>query len=309
MATRVSVTDADLSIAEHTAATNNSNAPSPAQPFIRGPRASHAVTFADGHVQHVSRGVERSTPRPNDLQPGYVRLANGTTTTYDAARAAGLLGTIVEHSDADHRWGRLPPEDGRATHRLSTDEEDNSQSAQEQREPAEAGAQLNVTAEDKATIEAGASALKSVNTALGSETVSAAIDDVVVSGELPTELPSGASTEQVNAIVAGLTAQANAVLSDTGVTINLLNEMLDGNDLREARRAVYLNDDQTLRELGAKAMRRLERLPENPADFKALTADFGPKVEVHRTNGETWVTTPNWNMSWFEAVRTGRIKF
>ena len=276
--------------------------------FVRG--TVHSVSFRDGRMESSAHPVMRAAT-VSRVPEGYVRLASGDVTPLASVKAAGLESLIVEHGESLDGVGQRSIETAKAPQTVRADEhaQDSEGSAETNAAPETGAGQLDVSESEKATMEAATAALETINGVVGAEATNAAIDDTIVSGEVPTELPPGVSHTEVNAVIAGFEAQANAVLKETGASVDLLNEMLSDGELREARRAVFMNDDSALRNLGAQAVRRLERLPEKPDKLRALTAGFGPKVRVHQKNGETWVTTPNWDMSWSRAVRTGKVSF
>jgi hypothetical protein len=109
----------------------------------------------------------------------------------------------------------------------------------------------------------------------------------------------------VSAVVAGFEAQADAVLSETGASVSLLNSMLTDSELRAARLATYRGNDRELRDIGNKAMDRLTRLPNDPATFKAITADWHDIQITRGKDGDTYVKAPEWPkaVSWSTAVK------
>jgi hypothetical protein len=136
--------------------------------------------------------------------------------------------------------------------------------------------------------------------------------DAVASGNLPgaDELPEGVTTDMVDAVVEGYEAQANVVLGDTGASVNALRAMLNENELREARRATFQGDDATLKRLGREAMRRLERLPNDPAMMQAIEETWPADHKVvHRDDGTAWLETPHYKMPWAKAVKQGLIRY
>jgi hypothetical protein len=162
---------------------------------------------------------------------------------------------------------------------------------------------------ETAKVELSQAVLAVGNETAGPIVVQALQEDTMVTGELPSELPEGVTREQVNTVVAGYVAQANAVLRPTGASVDLLTEFLNEGELREARIAAYRNDDEKLRTLGGSAMERLAQLPRDPAHLAALTADWPKDVQIIRRDNTVWVKTPDWpqEMKWGDAVRARLI--
>ncbi len=230
------------------------NAATNASIVMQGGRA----TITSGATSH---GSAVSSPRPGMVTVG------GMTTTIEAAKAAGLI-------PQDYQPGFSA---GVAAAPQAN------QQPQVQQQQADDGNTLAVSsAEQASAINAATEALNAANGTAGQIVVNAMTEDAIVSGELPTNLPAGLSSEQVSAVVAGYTAQANAVLHDTGATVDLLTDMLTESELRTARLAVYRGNDAELKELGGRAMARLAKLPNDPAMFKAMTADW-TDVQITRS--------------------------
>ena len=83
----------------------------------------------------------------------------------------------------------------------------------------------------------------------------------------------------------------------------------DGGNDESKNRKTFTGNDARLKELGYKAISRLQSLPDDPATFKELTASWPKEAKLSRRNGTTWISTPNWEMPWKAAVAAGKIKF
>jgi hypothetical protein len=255
------------------------NAATNASVVMQGGRA----TITSGATSH---GSAVSSPRPGMVTVG------GMTTTIEAAKAGGL---IPQDYDPSFKAGVAA---------APTSNQQQQAPAQEQTDPSN---EITVSSAEQAeAIKAATDAISHANSAIGQTAVNAMTEETVVSGELPQHLPAGIGNEQVSAVVAGYTAQANAVLADTGATVDLLTDMLSDNELRAARLAVYRGNDAELRDLGNRAMDRLVKLPNDPATFKALTAGWGNDVQITRSKGgDTLVCAPGWPkaLPWSVAVK------
>jgi hypothetical protein len=165
------------------------------------------------------------------------------------------------------------------------------------------------TAEEAAVIEEGILTLRTAEKVLGKGKVDEMTSAAVMRGELPKDVPAAMQGE-VQSVIAGYVAEANAVLRKTGANVALLDEMLDDNELRLARQATFTGDDKALREIGAQAIRKLQHLPyDDPKAFKEYAATLPAGVKIIDRNGRPYVVTPNWQMPWAQAVAEGRIGF
>ncbi|MBB4378456.1 hypothetical protein [Bradyrhizobium sp. SBR1B] len=258
--------------------------------LVRTNTATNAsVTMSQGKASIVSGSTHRATA-VSSPRPGMVTV-NGMTTTIEAAKAAGLI-------SQDYQPGFNAG--------VAAAPHSNQQQAQVQQQPQSNDENtIKATAEQAKAITASTAAIKQANEAIGNFAVSSLLEDAVVSGGIPTTPPRGVSAEQVSAVVAGFEAQANAVLSETGASVSLLNDMLTESELRAARLATYRGNDRELRDLGNKAMDRLTKLPNDPALFKAMTADWHDIQIIRGQDGDTLVRAPGWPkaISWSAAVK------
>lgn len=252
--------------------------------LMRTNTASNAsITMSQGKASIVSGSPHRATATSSP-RPGMVTV-NGMTTTIEAAKAAGLISQ--DYQPGFNAGVAAAPQSNQQQPQSSDDNT------------------IKATAEQAKAINASTAAIDQANEAIGNFAVSSLLEDAVVSGDIPTTPPWGVSAEQVSAVVAGFEAQANAVLSETGASVSLLNDMLNESELRAARLATYRGNDRELRDLGNKAMDRLTKLPNDPALFKAMTADWHDIQITRGKDGDTLVRAPGWPkaMSWSAAVK------
>ncbi|MEZ0058942.1 hypothetical protein ABIF26_004450 [Bradyrhizobium elkanii] len=259
--------------------------------LMRTNTASNAsITMSQGKASIVSCSPHRATATSSP-RPGMVTV-NGMTTTIEAAKAAGLISQdyqpgfnagVAAAPQSNQQQPQVQPQQPKSS-------DDNT---------------IKATVEQAKAINASTAAIDQANEAIGNFAVSSLLEDAVVSGDIPTTPPRGVSAEQVSAVVAGFEAQANAVLSETGASVSLLNDMLNKSELRAARLATYRGNDRELRDLGNKAMDRLTKLPNDPALFKAMTADWHDIQITRGKDGDTLVRAPGWPkaMSWSAAVK------
>jgi hypothetical protein len=271
-------------------------APSPAHSY-----STSKAVFRDGSWSFQENHSGSASAYRDGPAKGQVRLSNGMVTSIAAAEAAGLLDTVVESNHADREQFAAKGGQAAAAPDIRPDTRPDVQQ--------EVVALPGATAEDKAEIDLAANVLSQASDAIGAFAVEAMQQAVVADGVLPTELPQGITPDMVNAAFAGYTRQANVVLRDTGANVETLNVMLNESELRDARVAVFKGNDAKLKDLGGRATRRLHALPDDPVLFKELTAGWPEEVKIVRQGRETFVHTPNWRMSWVEAVRSGRIRF
>lgn len=268
-----------------------------------------SLAISDGETSvQTGRAIKASVQGPS-VPEGHVRLKNNMVARYEAVKLAGMTSMIVEwgegleqssspsNSFPSKKSGNETPT---ATQDAAPDTEDGSNKLS------------GVTEEQKTQITKAAEALDAGRQAIGSYAVDSIQQDVVASGVVPgaDELPNGVTSDMVGAVVAGYEAQANAVLGETGATVDALRAMLNENELREARLAAFRGDDVKLKGLGREAMARLEKLPDDPAMMQAIK-DAWPSDHkvVRRKDGNAWLETPHHKLPWAQAVRQGLIRY
>lgn len=256
---------------------------------------SASVTIKNGSMSTASGGQSTKAQLQAPLPDGMVRLSNSMVTTVEAAQAAGF--NVATQSNAASTFNNGLPDAHQAV-----PENTSGQNVDASLEEA--------TPEEISKIKIAHAVLDQGNKTVGAIAVQSLQENTVVSGELPRHLPEGVTTEQVNSLVDGYTAQANAALRPTGASVHGLIALLTENELREARLATYRGDDGKLRELGGKAQDRLARLPNDPVHFTELTADLPKDVQLSRRGETVWVKAPEWprEMQWGAAVRAGKIR-
>ncbi|MFT4115968.1 hypothetical protein [Bradyrhizobium sp.] len=265
--------------------------------LMRTNTASNAtITMSQGRATIVSGGSHRATA-VSSPRPGMVTV-NGMTTTVEAAKAAGLISQ--DYQPGFNAGVAAAPQ----SHQQQPQVQSQQQRPQQQPQATDDNT-IKATAEQAKAINASTAALEQANEAIGNFAVSSLLEDAVVSGDIPTAPPRGISAEQMSAVIVGFEAQANAVLSETGASVSLLNDMLNESELRAARLATYRGNDRELRDLGNKAMDRLTKLPNDPALFEAMTADWHDVQITRCKSGDTLVKAPGWPkaMSWSAAVK------
>lgn len=256
----------------------------------------HAGTTS-GNDRIVNHGVQ-SADVTSAMKAGRVMIG-GVETTIESAIAAGLM--TREEAAAGFKQPVQPKAQAGAGTEQATKETPKATTEEPATEAAQAAA------------EAG-KVLDSLDQAIGSHAVDMALDSAVDSGDLPEDgLPEGVTSEHVEAVVAGYTAQANDTLAHVGASVTMLEETLTDNELRDARRATVQNNAELMHNLGRQAVERLARMPEtNPDAFAEMMEDMDPTergVLRQSPRGEWTVAIPGCpEMSFAAAVRTGIVR-
>jgi hypothetical protein len=253
-----------------------------------------------------------TTTARRPLQAGFCRLSNGMIEPWSSVKAAGLEDMIVEVAGDDARPfepTRLIPLKGDEVRNLADTEEqlDKSKSKDDDRPKLE-----GATPEEQQQIAKAHDTLNHAKEAIGEHAVDSWQQDVAVSGELPSadDLPKGITQEMVQSVADAYTAQANTVLrSVPGASVQALTALLNENELKEARLAVFKGNDNQLKDLAYKAMGRLQKLPDDPVTLKELTAHWPETHKVVRRGSEWWVIAPKGEMPWSDLVASGEIRF
>lgn len=142
------------------------------------------------------------------------------------------------------------------------------------------------------------------------------LEAVAESGDIESimdRLPEGFQAVQAKQVMAGYVAQANHTLSAVGSTVPMLEEFLDDDELRNARRATLSNSPDMLHELGRAAVDRLAALPQkDPKAFQEMVDGMDAKskemLRYDRQRGAWIMTMPDGSkMSYGAAVRMGII--
>lgn len=158
----------------------------------------------------------------------------------------------------------------------------------------------------EAVFKAGQAALDTARNQLGAEAVDAAVQDVMLSGELAA-VPSGVSPKQVEAVVAAYTASAVEMIADKGISIGDLSLMLDDADLKDARLAVVSGNTQRVQELAGKATDNLASLPVKDPDLFSFYIDNKfPDLDWKVEQGRALVSVEGKGyVPWDSVVRMG----
>jgi hypothetical protein len=272
---------------------------------------AESISILDGQTVMRSNGaVSAKTERP--LAHGFCRLSNGMVEPISSVKAAGLEDMIVEVAGDDARPfepTRLVPLKGDEVRNLADMEK---QSGKPESKDDDRPKLEGATSEEQQQIAKAHDALNQAKEAIGAYAVDSLQENVVASGELPSvdNLPNGITPEMVQSVADAYTAQANTVLrSVPGASVTALQEMLTDNELKEARLAAFTGNDQKLKDLGSKAVSRLQKLPDDPVTLKELTAHWPDTHKVVRRGSEWWVTTPTAAKPWSDLVASGDIRF
>lgn len=119
----------------------------------------------------------------------------------------------------------------------------------------------------------------------------------------------GLDQAKVSAVIAGATAKADRVIAETGIDTALLSEVLDANDLADARRAVVSGENDRLIGIATKAAHKLSAWPSrDPEGFRAwFTQNVDAKYDIG-PRGEFLVETSSGLMPWASVVRMGGLR-
>jgi len=279
----------------------NGTAFTPAAPSVTlgGKVVEFHAGSTGGADKVINRGVETAIASPG-VKPGHV-IIGGVETTVEAAIAAGLM----ERGDAPKPGFSQPVQP-----KAQAGAGDKPAKADDVKEKAS-----DTTSHAAIAAKEASETLDGLDQALGSHVVDAALNSVVESGYYPEgdELPEGVTSDHVNKIVAGYTAQANATLADVGASVPMLMEVMSDAELREARSATITNDTMKMQHLGRQAVERLASLPEtDPAAFAEMLVDMKPeerKVLSQNDRGEWIIALPGKPvMSYAAAVRQGIVR-
>jgi hypothetical protein len=162
----------------------------------------------------------------------------------------------------------------------------------------------------KAVEAAQSDALNAVARTIGNEKANALLDHVAETGELEVATQHGVSPAQVDAVVKGYVAQADAMLADVGVNGSILSEVLRSDELAAARASVINGDGVMLRSLGEKAVHTLTSLDRsNPQAFEAML-DARDVMYERAENGSYKVAVEGSDnmVPWAAAVRMGALR-
>lgn len=252
------------------------------------------VTAAKSTAKSQS-GIKTVYATPTE--PGFIQLPGGGKTTVEAAKAGGLV---------PHTWNEGDP--------LPFDQA-----------PKGAPPDAPTATQDKAPdathaehiVKLAGDVLRGVDQVHGPGVTDALVDQVADNGDpdsILDQLPSGVSPVHVKQVMAGYIAQANDMLSTVGASVPLLEQMLDAEELRQARRATLSNVPEEMTRLGQMAVDRLAQMPKtDPDTFREMVEGMDAKarqmIRHDRNSGEWIVTLPGHpSMTYGAAVRLGLVK-
>lgn len=259
------------------------------------------VTIQNGVVtsakstNKTTSGIKTVYATPTE--PGFIQLPGGSKTTVEAAKAGGLV---------PHTWKEGDP--------LPFDQAP--QGAAKEAPKATPDATPEATHAEHLAKLAG-EVLRGVDQVHGPGVTDALVDQVAHSGDpdaILDQLPSGVSPVHVKQVMAGYIAQANDMLSTVGASVPLLEQMLDAEELRQARRATLASAPEEMARLGQMAVDRLAMMPTtDPETFREMVEGMDAKARkmIHqdKNSGEWVVSLPGHPpMAYGAAVRLGLVK-
>lgn len=251
--------------------------------FDRHPELSGASVYGStGELGGPNiRGVVVANPDPTLVSIGNMTMKR------EAAVAAGL----IPHPDAYVQPGQS------AIPFVASPE---MQTQQQEQQPEASASPLEA---------AGDTALTELAAAFQGDVYSTALE-AASSGDFDSVAREhGLDQAKVSAVIAGATAKADRVIAETGIDTALMSEILDSNDLADARRAVVSGENNRLIGIATKAAHKLSAWPSrNPEGFRAWFSanvdadyDMGPR-------GEFLVKTSQGLLPWASVVHMGGLK-
>lgn len=240
-------------------------------------------------------------------KPGFVNIG-GMDTPIAAAKAAGLL---PEHWEPGMPTG---PFEQPAKAPEGTKAGDQKQQQQQTKEAPSADAK---TAHQQHLAKIAGDILHGVDQIHGPQVADALMNQVAESGdvdEIMGQLPQGVTETHVKQVMAGYVAAADAAFAKAGSSLAAVEELLDADQLREARRLTMVGNSEGLQDLGRIALDRLATLPEkDPEAFHDMLDAMPPaqrKMIAQTADKRGWVLKAPGHpeMSFGAAVRAGFIK-
>lgn len=235
-------------------------------------------------------------------EPGFIPLPGGGKTTVEAAKAGGLIPHTWKEGD------RLPFDQAPAEGAPSDTPKEN---------PSDAPEKAPETTHAEHLAKLAGDVLRGVDQVHGPQVTDALVDHVAETGDpdsILDQLPAGVSPVHVKQVMAGYIAQANDMLSTVGASVPMLEQMLDADELRQARRATLSNAPEEMARLGQMAVDRLAQMPTtDPDTFREMVEGMDPKarkmIRHDRNSGQWIVTLPGHpSMAYGAAVRLGLVK-
>ena len=240
-------------------------------------------------------------------KPGFVKIG-GTDTPITAAKAAGLL---PEHWQPGMPIGPFgepaaAPEGTKAGTRDADADADKG--------PQEVTAK---TAHQQHLAKIAGDILHGVDQLHGPQVADALMSQVAESGDVDAfldQLPQGVNETHVKQVMAGYVAAADAAFAKAGSSLTAVEELLDEDQLREARRLTVVGNSEGLQDLGRIALDRLATLPEKDPEAFHDMLDAMPsaqrKMIVQTADKRGWMLKAPGHpeMSFGAAVRAGFIR-
>lgn len=261
------------------------------------------VTIQNGQVTSATSSAKTAsrakTVYATPTEPGFIPLPGGGKTTVEAAKAGGLIPHTWKEGDS------LPFDQAPAPKEAQDGAPKDTQDKAPEATHAEHLAKL------------AGDVLRGVDQAHGPQVTDALVDQVADNGDpdsILDQLPAGVSPTHVKQVMAGYIAQANDMLSTVGASVPLLEQMLDADELRQARRATLSNAPDEMARLGQMAVDRLAQMPTtDPETFREMVEGMDPKarkmIRHDRNSGQWIVTIPGHpSMAYGAAVRLGLVK-
>lgn len=262
------------------------------------------VTIKNGQITtatSTSKGRANTIQAPLYMEPGFINIPGIGKSSVEAAKAGGLLPQGWKEGDAlpfDQDPAKGAPTD---TPKAPTDTPDKAPEA----------------THAEHLVKLAGDVLRGVDQVHGPQVTDAFVEQVAENGDpdsILDQLPSGVSPTHVKQVMAGYIAQANDMLSTVGASVPLLEQMLDADELRIARRATLSNAREEMTRLGQVAVDRLAQMPTtDPETFREMVEGMDPKarkmIRHDRNSGQWIVSLPGHpDMSCGAAVRLGLVK-
>ena len=265
------------------------------------------VVMQGGKVAHLTEQAKTqgyNEAYVNQPKPGFVTIG-GVETPVAAAKAAGLL-------PAHWQEGQTTPFGEPAAAPEGT--KAGTRDADADKGPEDVSAK---TAHQQHLAKIAGDILHGVDQLHGPQVADALMNQVAESGdvdEIMGQLPQGVNETHVKQVMAGYVAAADAAFAKAGSSLTAVEELLDEDQLREARRLTMVGNSEGLQDLGRIALDRLAQLPEkDPEAFRDML-DAMPsaqrKMIVQTADKRGWMLKAPGHpeMSFGAAVRAGFIR-
>lgn len=263
------------------------------------------VTIQNGQVtsaSSTSKGRANTVTVNQPMEPGFINIPGIGKSSIEAAKAGGVL---------PHNWNEGDP--------LPFDQAPTKGAPSEtpKATPSDTPEKSPEASQAEHLVKVAGDLLRGVDQVHGPQVTDALVDQVADSGDpdsILENLPNGVSPVHVKQVMAGYIAQANDMLSTVGASVPLLEQMLDAEELRTARRATLSNARDEMARLGQVAVDRLAQMPTtDPETFRDMVEGMDPKarkmIRHDRNSGQWIVSLPGHpDMSYGAAVRLGLVR-